>query len=310
MNNIDDDPKPFVPPISPEILQTSTKDEHERLIKWEISGEVKLTGGETYRTEEDKQPRLPGIPLADENTDKRHKLRKSVSFDIPKVPSAPPLSPEPPAQPTITGKPPVSPRRTLSQPAAPENHIIMYNNNTGSPPTTGAKCQVEDEFNFGRMRFRQVGVTIESKNNSGEERVPTPPSAPKPFNQNVSIDEQNGGKVRRQWQRDSAELVIVTQNDTVSPRTDVTTVQAPPSGQYPVKTTDSTVQKVHRDAMLQEQAKQQVVQQEILKQQMQQQLVKQPAQPGQSSTVMEDLHTRKDGDNSNAPIVENGSGTQ
>ena len=28
MDNINDDTKPFVPPISPEILQTSTKDEH------------------------------------------------------------------------------------------------------------------------------------------------------------------------------------------------------------------------------------------------------------------------------------------
>ena len=44
MDNINDDPKPFVPPISPEILQTSTKDEHERLIKWELSGDVIPSG--------------------------------------------------------------------------------------------------------------------------------------------------------------------------------------------------------------------------------------------------------------------------
>ena len=232
MDNINDDPKPFVPPISPEILQTSAKDEHERLIKWELSAGVNLQGSETYRTNEEKQP-ASSVPKTTQDRDKSDKSRQSVSFDIPKEPSAPPLSPEPP---TVTGKPPISPRPTCSQQPRSFEIRDMYNNNADSPSVppqstnvnVGTEERSTDEFNFGRMRFRQVGVSIESVSNSGgDERVPTPPSAPKPTNQNVTMDEQNGGKVRRQWQRDSNELVIVTQNESVSPRSESTTVQAP-----------------------------------------------------------------------------------
>ena len=269
MDNINDDPKPFIPPISPEILQTSTKDEHERLIKWELSGDVNLQGSETYRANEDKQPTiLSNVPKTTQDSDKRDKLRKSVSFDIPKEPSAPPLSPEPSSEPTITGKPPISPRRTFSHPTTsvkePGNFEIidMQNNNTDSPSVSPPGQNVNasrqerssDEFNFGRMRFRQVGVSIESvSNNSGEERVPTPPSAPKPTNQNVTMDEQSGGKVRRQWQRDSNELVIVTQNDSVSPRSETTTVQAPSSRpNQQCDTSDIALQHAQQSKMIQE----------------------------------------------------------
>ena len=44
MNIINEEPKPFVPPISPEILQTSAKDDNERLIKWELTCDVNLQG--------------------------------------------------------------------------------------------------------------------------------------------------------------------------------------------------------------------------------------------------------------------------
>ena len=269
MDNINDDPKPFVPPISPEILQTSTKDEHERLIKWELSADVNLQGSETYRTNEEKQPTLlSNVPRTTQDSDKRDKLRKSLSFDIPKEPSAPPLSPEPSIEPTITGKPPISPRRTRSEPATsvkdPGNFEItaMQNDNIdppsisppGSSMNAGTEERSTEKFNLGRMRFHREVSPMESVNNSsGEERVPTPPSAPKPTNQSVTIDEQNGGKVRRQWQRDSNELVIITQNESVSPRSETTTVQAPtsrPNQQY--GTSDTSLQHTQQSAMIQE----------------------------------------------------------
>ena len=269
MDNINDDPKPFVPPISPEILQTSTKDEQERLIKWELSADVNLQGSETYRTNEEKQPTLlSNVTKTTQDSDKKDKLRKSVSVDIPKEPSAPPLSPEPLIQPTVTGKPPISPRRTHSEPATsvkePGNFDIrtMQNNNIDSPsasPGPNMNSGTEEkrstgEFNFGRMMFYREVSSIDSvSNNNGEERIPTPPSAPKPTNQGVTIDEQNGGKVRRQWHKDSNELVIVTQNESVSPRSATTTMQAPTScrnQQY--GTSNTTLQHTQQSAMIQE----------------------------------------------------------
>ena len=278
MDNINDDPKPFVPPISPEILQTSTKDEQERLIKWEISSEVNLHGSETYRTDQEKQPTLANVPHAIRHSDRKNKLRKSVSFDIPKEPSAPPLSPEPVSELTIKGKPPISPRRISNQPASSikesgySGNTNMENDNntdysTGSPT---------DEFNFGRMRFRQVGVSLDSinSNNNGDERVPTPPSAPKPANQNVAMDDRNLGKVRRQWQRESNELVIVTQSEPVSPRPEAATVQATSGQGFQQYTTSETaLQPAHQNAVMQEQAKQQLMRQELIRERMHQELV-------------------------------------
>ena len=115
------------------------------------------------------------------------------------------------------------------------------------------------DLHFGRMRFRRMDVTLESNNNNIEEKpVPTPPSAPKPASQGVTVDEQNSGKVRRQWQRDSVELVMVTQNQSVSPRSDVTDVQAQskqPVQQHAFNTSDPSVHHLQQDAMLQTQIK-------------------------------------------------------